>query len=106
MKENDRRAIERAAHVLKRELPVERVILFGSKARGTADAESDIDVLLLTRTPLSWSDRWRIVELLYDIQLDENVVISTVDVPSEEWTDGIYSVLPLHDEVEREGVVT
>ncbi len=105
LKENDRRAIKQAVRVLLEKFPIEMVILFGSKARGDDDPESDIDLLLLTRRPLSWVERWQIIDALYDIQLEADVVFSTIDVVTEEWRHGIYSVLPLHDEVERDGVL-
>jgi len=54
---NERAAIEAAAAVLREKLPVTQVILFGSKARGDDEEESDIDLLLLTTRPLSWDEQ-------------------------------------------------
>jgi hypothetical protein len=42
LQENERRAIEAAARLLRAEFPVQQVILFGSKARGSGDDESDL----------------------------------------------------------------
>jgi predicted nucleotidyltransferase len=44
----ERKATGEAARRLKAELPVSRVALFGSKARGTGDEGSDIDLPILT----------------------------------------------------------
>ena len=49
---HDRAAVLEAAAVLAALLPVERVVLYGSKARGDDDAESDIDLLILTSRPM------------------------------------------------------
>ena len=38
--EKDRRAIEAASAILRRQFPVERVVVFGSKVRGNDDHES------------------------------------------------------------------
>ena len=42
---HDRAAVLEAAAVLAAHLPVERVVLYGSKARGDDDAESDIVIV-------------------------------------------------------------
>ena len=100
----DRAAIERAADVLRERFPVEQIILFGSKARGEDEAESDIDLLVLTRRPLSWPERCQVVESLFPIQLEFDVVFSTLEVAVQEWFEGLYQVLPLRQEVDRDGV--
>jgi predicted nucleotidyltransferase len=101
---NDEAAIKEAKQVLLAGFPVERVILFGSKARGTANAESDIDLLVLTSRPIGWREREAIVDALYDIQLRHDVLLSTLVVHAKEWEQGLYSVLPLHREIERDGI--
>ncbi len=104
LKANDRKAIEAAKDLLVRKYPVELIVLYGSKARGTDDAESDIDLLVLTTRELTWRERHAIMDALYDIQLSHGVVISTLVVPTREWSEGRYSVLPIHDEIEHYGV--
>ncbi len=104
LKSNDRKAIEAAKNLLVQKYPVELIILYGSKARGTDDAESDIDLLVLTTRVLTWRERNAVTDTLYDIQLTHDVVISTLVVSACEWSEGRYSVLPIHDEIERYGV--
>jgi len=53
LRSNDRQAIEAAIRLLKQAYPVDAVILYGSKARGTDDPESDIDLLVLTTPELT-----------------------------------------------------
>src|SRR4030067_3010133 len=104
LKSNDRKAIEAAKDLLVQKYPVELIVLYGSKARGTDEAESDIDLLVLTKRELTWRERNTITDALYDIQLSHGVVISTLVVPIREWSEGRYSVLPIHDEVKGHGV--
>ncbi len=104
LKPNDRRAIEVAVRVLLSQFPVEQVILYGSKATGTDDAESDIDLLVLTTRNLNWRERNSITDALFDVQLELGVVISPLVVSSHEWSQGCYAVLPIHDEIERYGI--
>lgn len=106
LKPNDRKAIEAAKNLLVQKYPVELIVLYGSKAKGTDDVESDIDLLVLTTRELTWRERNAITDPLYDIQLTHNVVISTLVVSRREWSEGRYSVLPIHDEIERYGVAT
>ena len=103
LKPNERAAIEAAAAILREKLPVAQIILFGSKARGDDDEDSDIDLLLLTEHRLSWDERGGVVELLSPLQLEYDVFFSPVDIAEDDWLHGIYQVMPLRDEVERDG---
>jgi predicted nucleotidyltransferase len=100
----DREAIVAAARLLGSHFPVVRVLLFGSKATGRDHPESDIDLLVLTSRRLSWRERDAITEALLDVEMEFEVVISTLVLDEEEWEYGPYHVLPIHDEVERHGV--
>ncbi|MFQ5807616.1 MAG: nucleotidyltransferase domain-containing protein [Phycisphaerae bacterium] len=102
--ENDREAIEAAVRLLQGAFPVEQVILFGSKARGSGDEESDIDLLVLTSRKLDWPEEDAITAALFDVELAHDVVISTLIIPADEWVTGVYRVLPIHDEIGRDGV--
>ena len=103
--ERDRAAIAEAVHLLRSRFPVERVVLYGSKARGTDDKESDIDLLVLTSRELGWKERGSITDALFDIELAHGVVISSLVLPAAEWERGRFAVLPIHEEIEGSGVL-
>ncbi|MFH0813303.1 MAG: nucleotidyltransferase domain-containing protein [Pseudomonadota bacterium] len=104
--EREKNAIKEATKLLKEKFLVSEVILFGSKARGDDDPESDIDLLLLTPEPLSWRERENIINTLFDVELTYDVVISIMDTTVSEWENGVFTVLPIHKNISRDGVVT
>lgn len=101
---NEKKALVAAKELLVARFPVEQVILFGSKARGDDDEESDIDLLLLTPKPIDWRERQEIVSALFDVGMQFDVIFSIMVVPSREWREGLHTVLPIHDEIDRDGV--
>ena len=104
IKDNERNAVIEASAMLREAFPVKEVVLFGSKARGDDDDESDIDLLVLTSQPVSWSDRKAINNALYEIQIRYDIIISPLITTVAEWNEGTYSVLPIHAEISAQGV--
>ena len=100
----DRQAIERACQVIRQRVAAASIILFGSKARGEDSAESDIDLLIVTRDLCPRSVRSAIVDAVFDIELSSDVIFNLVFVDLQEWTVGRCSVLPIHREIELRGV--
>ena len=100
----DRVAIEKAVQIIRTRLPVEEIILFGSKARGEDDPESDIDLLVLTARPVSRAERHGLLAALYPIQLEQEVCLSPLVVAAADWRSGPISVLPIRSEVDEQGV--
>lgn len=80
-----------------------RILLFGSKAVGRDDPESDIDLLVLTSRGLSWRERDAVTDALFDVEMEHQVVLSTLVLSEADWDHGQYQVLPIHDEIARHG---
>jgi len=104
---NDREkiAIMDASRLVREKFHAKEVILFGSKARGDDDMESDIDLLILTDEPVTWAERKEINNSLYEIQLKYDVIISTLITTATNWNEGVFSVLPIHDEISAQGII-
>lgn len=81
-----------------------RVTLFGSKARGDAGKESDIDLLVVIRSE-DWKLGDRIRELGYLLELEHGLILS-IQVMSEQHLKQLKAIhSQFLEEVEREGIV-
>ncbi len=105
LRDNDREAIKAALVVLKGQFPVEEVILFGSKARGSSDEHSDIDLLVITARPIQWREEKAIVEALFDLGMEYDVIFSPLFATHEEWDKGVFKRFPIYREIMEEGAV-
>ena len=99
----ERRCVQEVAEVLKAELPITRIVLFGSKARGTARSDSDIDLLVLTSRPVGPQLRREVSSRLFDISLQTDIPLSAVVASEHDWSEGVIRHLLIHSEVERDG---
>jgi predicted nucleotidyltransferase len=82
----------------------EKLIIFGSTARGDFDDESDIDLLVITKWPYSRSERHQITDIVFEVNLKYGTNISSTVVDHQSWSYGPFSVLPIKHEIERDGI--
>ena len=87
-----------------RRFGVKTFVLYGSAARGQMDAESDLDLLVVTPFPLTRFERHEITDIVFDVNLHYDTNFSTLVVDKSAWETGIISVLPLRDEILRDGI--
>ncbi len=100
--DQDRLLLHEVKHIVRHLLPTADVLLYGSVARGTQDAESDYDILVLTDSPVSKEDRCETERLLLDLELLRDVILSTIYHSRSEWAS--HSTWPFHVEVEEHGI--
>jgi HEPN domain-containing protein/predicted nucleotidyltransferase len=94
--EDVRRVVARAC----RREGARRAILFGSYARGDADAYSDVDLLIVCETPRPWLERHRVFADVLDAFPGSDLLIYT---PAE--LEEVRARSGFIDRVERAGVV-
>ena len=82
--------------------PRARVILFGSRARGDANANSDWDFLVITSLQVNEKIKRQIRSRLIDTELDAEEVISTLIYSKYEWPN--YQLTPLYKNIAKEGI--
>ena len=86
------------------ESQVIRIVLYGSVARGTNTAASDVDIALLLNGNLSRETEDKLSDLIVDLNLKYDIVLSVIDIDYEmfkKWE----KVTPFYKNVNEEGVV-
>ncbi|WP_243137170.1 nucleotidyltransferase domain-containing protein [Desulfofundulus thermobenzoicus] len=101
---DQREAIKEVKALLQSRFPVEELMVFGSAARGEAAEESDLDLLVLTSRPMSHSEKHAISDLIFEVNLSRGTNISILVVDRKTWETGLWSLLPIHQEIIRDGV--
>lgn len=85
--------------------PTADVILFGSRARGEAEEDSDYDLLILTDgdSGLKREDIFR--QSLYPLELESGAVLTVMACNRQVWESPLYREMPFGRSVRRDGVV-
>lgn len=80
-------SIAAAVETLARNAPVERIILFGSRARGDAREDSDVDLLVIeTKVEDRAAEMVRLRRLLRPLRIPVDVLVFSPD-EIERWRD-------------------
>jgi predicted nucleotidyltransferase len=79
-------------------------LLYGSAARGEAENESDLDLMIVISDPIPRLKRHEITDIVFDVNLQFDTNFSTLVVDRKSWESGLVSVLPLREEIMREGI--
>ena len=85
--------------------PEAEIVLYGSRARGDCDAQSDWDFLVLVEGSASDDRIDRIRHRLYEVEWESGEVLSAIVRSREEWGGQPLRGTPFHRNVEREGIV-
>lgn len=79
------------------------IVLHGSEVRGSAAADSDIDVLVLLKGPLhQWQEIHTCTEALYSLILETGRVIDAMPVDVQDYES---ARAPLYQHAHREGIL-
>lgn len=91
--------------MLQQHVKVHQVILFGSRARGNADAESDMDVLVVVDQPIDREVRNAVSACTWQAGFDAGIVVTAILFTRDEWENGPEYYSPLAEAVRKDGVL-
>jgi len=104
LKENEKKALQELKERLLKRFPDTKIILYGSKVRGDDEEFSDIDLLILVDSQVNRKLKEEITEITYDIELKYDVVFGTIVENRAFWNSPLSNAMPLHQNIDREGV--
>lgn len=104
MTTHDKAVLEQLRTSLQDHVLLHQMYLFGSRARGDADPDSDMDVLVVVDGAVTEELEERVRYVAWEVGLEHGVLIAPVVSSRDEWENGIerYSLLALA--IESEGV--
>jgi len=84
---------------------LDKVILFGSYARGDFDNDSDVDIFVLADVPQEETNSWSnsIDDRLADLWFDYDLLVC-IHLTSKSKFDRYFQVMPYYQNVIREGI--
>jgi len=104
LNDNQLKAIETFITRVKQKYTLAEAIAFGSAISGRAEEGSDLDILVVTEYKLNHRDRHCIQNISTETNWEFDTNISPTIVDRENWEHGMYSLLLIKDEVDRDGV--
>ena len=100
----DIEVLKRCKAAIKGIVPDAEVILYGSRARGQAAADSDYDLLVLTDLEADLDLEEEIRSAVFDLQLEYDVLLSVFAYNRGQWSSPLYRAMPFHKNIDREGI--
>ena len=104
MREFDKKIIEKFKSLLLEKLDVNRVVVFGSRARGNPKEYSDMDVLVVLNKITSESDLEYVSECSWEAGFEDGIVIIPIVYTREIWENSPERSSLLSLAIEKEGV--
>ncbi|MDB9467421.1 nucleotidyltransferase domain-containing protein [Dolichospermum circinale CS-1225] len=103
IQDSDRKIVSEFRSRLEAIIPILDLRVFGSRARGDATEESDLDVFIKI-TELDRSRREKISDLAWEVGFKYDLVISTFVVTEAQVERGAMGASPLLSKVLQEGI--
>jgi predicted nucleotidyltransferase len=84
--------------------PKAEMILYGSRARGDAETESDYDLLIITDGDASLKREDRFRAQLFPIEVETGAVLTVFLLNRQDWKSPLYRSMPFIQNVLNDGV--
>jgi uncharacterized protein len=103
MNTTERNVIEAFRRLLAKKLHVDQIVLFGSRARGDAAPDSDMDILVIVDKPTEDIEEY-VSSCAWEAGFEYGMVIVPVVYSKEEWEAGPDRFSLLARAIEMEGI--
>jgi len=97
--------LQRCKKAIRQAVPDADVVLYGSRARGDAGEYSDYDILIIVNGPVDMALKKTILDNVYPLELESGAVMTLITYSKQQWDSPLYRAMPLHKNVDREGVL-
>jgi len=84
----DQNALDKFKALVATQATVHKMILFGSRARGQADPQSDMDVLVVLDGPVGDEIRDYVSDCAWEAGFEHGIVLVPMVFSRSEWEDG------------------
>ena len=101
----DTELLRRCKEAITDVVPDATVILYGSRARGDAGEYSDYDILIIVNRPVDMSLEKKILDSIFPLELETGAVLTYIVHNKARCDSPLYQAMPLHKNVDREGVI-
>jgi predicted nucleotidyltransferase len=82
---------------------IDKVILFGSQAKGKVKSDSDYDILVVLRTKYDWKLENKIIDTCYKIDLKYNI-LTDIKITSDEELNTLVGQQPFIQQAMKYGI--
>ena len=83
---------------------IEKIVLYGSYARGEQTEESDVDIALFVKENKTAEMHDKMIDLVVDYELDLAVTLSVIPVDYAQYLDW-KNTLPFYKNVDKDGII-
>jgi len=104
MDAKDLKIVNKFRSLLQERVKLHQLILFGSRARGDAEPDSDMDVVVVLDEPRTLEARDVVSDSAWEAGFDACVVVASVVFTREEWENGPEYYSPFAEAVRSEGI--
>ena len=104
MNARDKSILVKFKELISKRVRVNRMFLFGSRARGDDEAGSDMDVLVIVEQPEEYELLMFVYDCAYEAGLECGVLLNVVVVSRDRWENSPERSSLLAEAVRREGI--